>query len=853
MRHPLILLSVLCAVAWASLSFTPCARAESDPSEIFLNAYMSVQQAEKLEGNGNYQAALTKYRYAGSLLDQLHERNPQWQALVVAYRKKKTAEAIAKLERWIAAEQPASTAIPDAPAPTPGGGLDPGLLPGVSDLPENPLPTSAESASTGGDTAAPADLVEKAAQKVREEMAELRRQLKLSQQQLEDTRTEKAALASQLEEAVERAKQSAPTEAPHETPDATAQGEGTPTEPPEAIQQLREELEKAKAAAAEAKSQLEKAKASEKELNAQLAQARRELETGGPVASANAKEEIAKIQEALADARADREVAEEQGEIMARKMADLAKRPDLSGKLADAERKAKSLTAENEKITQKLTEAREKIETLESTGKELTKERDTERQKNVKLAGELADAQKEAEKKEKELAEAERKLIATAKERDTALAKLEKASHAEGDLKKLLAERDALATKLDEAQKTITSLQGSAPEKEKEIAGLKEQLAGVQQQLTAAKEENEKSGEAIKNLQAQLEATKTATPGSGAEPADPEEQQKLSQENELLRGIVLRELKNQARREQARKLIVSELDRLQVRSKALNEQVTLLGQPAVELTQEERGLFKAPQLEIVDNETNAMAISIVAPQIHPEGGDAANPTANPAAALPLPEAKTGEAPLVETAAANPADTVGTSNTADLQPDLPEALQPLAREAKEKFDQGHYAEAEQSYEKLAAKAPSNLYVLSNLGAARYQAGKLKQAEETFRKVIAIAPEDASSYTTLGIVYYKQGKYDDAVTSLTRSLAINPKNPTAHNYLGVTAAQKGWKKAAQKEIETAIQINPSYADAHFNLAVVLATAQPPDKENALKHYKKAVSLGSAPDKTLEEMLR
>src|SRR5437660_1322283 len=39
-----------------------------DPSELFLKAYMTAQQGEKLEHEGQFKAALAKYRFAGSVL-----------------------------------------------------------------------------------------------------------------------------------------------------------------------------------------------------------------------------------------------------------------------------------------------------------------------------------------------------------------------------------------------------------------------------------------------------------------------------------------------------------------------------------------------------------------------------------------------------------------------------------------------------------------------------------------------------------------------------------------------------------------------------------------------------------------
>jgi tetratricopeptide (TPR) repeat protein len=233
------------------------------------------------------------------------------------------------------------------------------------------------------------------------------------------------------------------------------------------------------------------------------------------------------------------------------------------------------------------------------------------------------------------------------------------------------------------------------------------------------------------------------------------------------------------------------------------------------------------------------------------------PTAPAESELPTktPEKAPERSPALGAPAENPlaAGSPGTENVSSAVMNLPPDLAGQAREGKDEFDKGNYREAERLYEKVLAKAPNNLYTLSNLGVVYFRSQKFKRAEEMFKKAIAIAPEDGFSHCTLGIVYYSQQKYDEAVSELTKALAVNPKNATAHNYLGITASQKGWQEAAQKELETATTLDPTYADAHFNLAVVFATQQPPNKENARRCYKRATELGAEPDSALEQMIK
>src|SRR6267378_2715631 len=63
-----------------SLLIAPLACAQTDdPSETFLKAYMTAQQGEKLERDNQFGPALTKYRFAGTLLEELKKMHASWQ------------------------------------------------------------------------------------------------------------------------------------------------------------------------------------------------------------------------------------------------------------------------------------------------------------------------------------------------------------------------------------------------------------------------------------------------------------------------------------------------------------------------------------------------------------------------------------------------------------------------------------------------------------------------------------------------------------------------------------------------------------------------------------------------------
>src|SRR5437016_11780692 len=69
-----------------------------DPSETFLKAYMTSQQGEKLEHENQFKAALAKYRFAGTLLEQLRKAHSDWQPAIVEYRGRKVRESILRVQ-----------------------------------------------------------------------------------------------------------------------------------------------------------------------------------------------------------------------------------------------------------------------------------------------------------------------------------------------------------------------------------------------------------------------------------------------------------------------------------------------------------------------------------------------------------------------------------------------------------------------------------------------------------------------------------------------------------------------------------------------------------------------------------
>ena len=683
-----------------------------DPNEIFLKAYMTSQEGENLEHDNQFKAALAKYRFAGSLIDELRKKHADWQPAIVEYRGRKIRESVLRVQDKVPPQNDLATGATPPPGNPPPLPQNPGpARPSV----EIVTPPREEVAEQVPNDAA----IREATLKLRDKVDQLQTELQKSRDRITAVEKEKESLHGRLEE-------------------------------------TNSKLEKAQ-------SELDKSKGAERQVRDQLAQAHESLKKIESSADNRTKQqealvaEIAQLKKAL--------IVAEKGRVVAEKGKD------------------------------------------EATAK---------------------------------AAEANKEIANSSKERDDALAQLRGMKEAQQRVQVLVAENSDLKHKLADAEKSVHELSEDKPKKEQELVNVKSQIAQLQQQLAASQKQNRDFETKVADLRSQLDDAAAQLEKAKLTGANAEETTRLTRENEILRNIVVRERQEEARRDQAKKLMLAEFDKLKIKSDTLNEQIELLAQPITKLSDEELALLRLPVVSLSDQNPAALKASFTFAKkssmssVKINGQDE---TEKPAGA--------GNGAATD-------DSSAVRASSGFQPDVPDDLRTVARAAKDNFEHGKYRSAEKQYQEILTKSPNNLYSLSNLGVVYFRSGRFKAAELTLKKAVAVSPKDEFAHTTLGIVYYRQAKFDAALTELTKSLAINPQSATAHNYLGITASQKGWQEAAEKEMLEAIAANPDYADAHFNLAVIYATGQPPSKDLAKQHYAKATSLGTAPDPSLEKLL-
>jgi tetratricopeptide (TPR) repeat protein len=698
------------AAAWLTLLFLLgvmriVSGQQDDPSEIFLKAYLSAQQGEKLEHENRFKTALAKYRFAGSLIETLRRSHADWQPAVVEYRGRKISEGILRIQGRMSTQNELITSASRLPEVAPSlpdseGWSEPG--------PEIVAPQPGETASEASRDAA----IKEATKKLRDKVDQLQTALGKARVDLENAQKEKETANTRLKE-------------------------------------INSKLKKAE-------NDLEKTKKSENQ----------------------ARDELAKAQESLRASQASQE----------------------------------SSTKEQQQLRAEVAHFKDALSAAEEARLAAEKQRDDTQTKFV---------------------ETKVQITALQHQRDEAFAQLRLAKESKNGVQLLLAEKDDLQQKLTNAEEKVRTLGESDPITAKKLAGMNEQIAQLQEQLSESQKRNDYLAARAAELAVELDETGTELQAAKLNGANSEESAQLARENELLRNIVVRERQEEAHRDETRKLVVAELGKLKIRSETLNRQIEFLAQPVTKLSSEELALLRQPVVSVSDQQAGLFKASFV---FEKKSALNSNSTAQADA-----NARRG------------GESDARLNTSDPSKNLPAKMRGLVRAAQKSFQQGNYKAAEKQYQQILSEDPNNLDALSKLGVVYVRSGNLRSAESTLEKAVAVAPDNDFLLTTLGVIHYRQTKFDDAIAELTKAIAINPKSATAHNYLGIAASHKGRQQEAEKELLQALANNPDDGDAHFNLAVILITTQPGSKELAREHYARATALGIEPSPSLEKLLQ
>jgi tetratricopeptide (TPR) repeat protein len=452
-----------------------------------------------------------------------------------------------------------------------------------------------------------------------------------------------------------------------------------------------------------------------------------------------------------------------------RLMAAEAAAKDASEKLAAATMKITLIEQERDKILKERDEAIKQRDTATKDRDLAIKERDAASARSLGLQAELDAAKKKA---------------------------------GSAEMKRLITENERLKKALTEAEKQVATLKSDATRKDKEITELRGQLTGLQTQLADLRKESGTYQTQVAELTKQLKELQTGMEEKMA--ATPE----LTQENELLRAIIMRQLRAQHRQQAAKDLMIAELQKMENASSELVKQVEEMKNARMILTPDEEKLFSDP---------------VVRELLGPKGV---------------------QATLIANASAD--------SDKKAAPPAPTSVEKIISQANEAYMSKDFEGSAKLYQDALRAEPKNVTALIGLGMARQRDNKHAEAEVALQKALAYDPVNEPASFTLGVTYFKQERWKDAMTYFEKSLAKRPENASGRHYLGIIATKLSLLERAEREFKTALAIDPEYGEAHFNLAVLYVTWDPPQWDKARAEYSEAVKKGVKPDSNLEKLL-
>lgn len=367
---------------------------------------------------------------------------------------------------------------------------------------------------------------------------------------------------------------------------------------------------------------------------------------------------------------------------------------------------------------------------------------------------------------------------------------------ATAEMQKLLTDNERLKKELESAEKQIVSLKADGSRKDQEIATLRGQVTTLQGEMATLRQQSSTYQIQVAELTLQLKTLQEDKDKSAMSP-------ELAQENATLREIVMRQLRSQYRQQQAKDIVISELQKMEGVSQKLLQQVEELKNARMSLTPAEEKLFTDPAMQEILS-SNGIQGTLIARVSKP--AESTNP-----------------------------------------------LNALLTKASEAFAAKKFADSASLYEDALRADPKNTEALVGLGYSREREKKYDQAEIALKKCLVLDPTNELATFHLGITYFKQEKWNDALGAFEKNLAVNQKNARSHHYLGIISNKLNLINRAEREFKTAIAIDPNYGEAHFNLAVIYATGNPPQWQQAKSSYETAIGKGVAPDQALEKLLK
>jgi len=314
------------------------------------------------------------------------------------------------------------------------------------------------------------------------------------------------------------------------------------------------------------------------------------------------RRKVDQLQAALDKSRGDLETARKEKESVNTRLEETSSKLENAQKEIDASKRSERQAREQLAQTQ-ASQQNSRIEQLRAEIADLKDAVGVAEERRVA-------AEKQRDEVNAKLAEANQQITAVEQQRDEALAQLKAGSETE-HMDAVFADSRDLKLMLTNATDNVREFDEGDSANAEELRGVQQQVTQLEQQLDESQKQNHYLVARIAELSVQLDTTGAQLQNAKLAGKSNEETDRLLRENELLRNIVVRERQEEARREEARQLMLAELDRLKIKSDALNREIEFLAQPVTKLSSEELSLLRQPVVSVSDQSRAGLTASFI--------------------------------------------------------------------------------------------------------------------------------------------------------------------------------------------------------------------------------------------------
>ena len=456
---------------------------------------------------------------------------------------------------------------------------------------------------------------------------------------------------------------------------------------------------------------------------------------------------------------------------------------------------------------------------------------------------------------------------------------------------KLLSDNKALTDKLAEAQKQLDAVKSPQA-----MTLLRTKLKNSEDQLAAAQAANTALQQTTNTLKTQLDQAQTDLAAANQKltttPTSSPEYATIKHENEIMRGILTREIQEQSRRDGAKRLAQEEFDRLKIASKVLQEQLDILGSPmSPPANDEERMILaslKGPGMDLTspgnvvtapsnptttpspdmattnappasvptpsDTSTNPPPVTVVADNTSPTPPPTTSPDPStvPATSVDKPmDSVPGTNPTTPAVTppdtnmppATPADNSSTTPPANTDTNAPTVTQlPPAQttytDTTIKNNGPASPTSDPTQYSTKPRLPDDMRDTAQQAADLFKMQRYDDAADKYQSIIDKYPESLYAWSNLGVVRFQQGKLNEALKALQQSVKLSPSDAFSYMNLGIVYYQLNQYENAIDALEHAIALDPNNAKAHNYLGC--ACSQKGWQEVAEQQFRKAIDI-------------